>query len=135
MLRKIIDRYKAYCTSYKTHAIVTHHGDAGCLLDRGINLHVEDTEPADIDNESTHRSDTTVALGGPETEGHLIDPVYNNHDKLAVLMREINDLHQLVQAGEQQPAETLDCIECELQNLLIALHPPPPPTPTEPSEK
>ena len=26
----------------------------------------------------------------------------------------------------------MDCIECELQNLLIALHPPPPLTPTEP---
>ena len=26
----------------------------------------------------------------------------------------------------------MDCIECELQNLSIALHPPPPPAPTEP---
>ena len=26
----------------------------------------------------------------------------------------------------------MDCIECELQNLSIALHQPPPPTPTEP---
>ena len=29
----------------------------------------------------------------------------------------------------------LDHIECKLQNLLIALHPPPPPTPTEPFRK
>ena len=28
--------------------------------------------------------------------------------------------------------QSLDCIECELQNLLIALHPPLPPTPAEP---
>ena len=34
-------------------------------------------------------------------------------------------------AGEEQPAETLDHIECELQNLSIAPHQPPPPTPTE----
>ena len=27
---------------------------------------------------------------------------------------------------------SLDHIECKLQNLSIALHPPPPPTPTEP---
>ena len=51
-------------------------------------------EHADIDNESTHSSDATVALGGPEAEGHPKDPAYNNHDKLRALTREINDLHQ-----------------------------------------
>ena len=79
-----------------------------------MDIHTEDPEHADIDNESTHSSDTTVALGEPEAEGHLEDPVYNNHDKLIALMREINDLHQWVEAGEGQPAETLDCVECEL---------------------
>ena len=34
--------------------------------------------------------------------------------------------------GEGQPAETLDCIECEHQNFSIALHQPPPPTLIEP---
>ena len=34
--------------------------------------------------------------------------------------------------GEGQPAETLDHIGHELQNLLIALHQPPPPAPAEP---
>ena len=38
-------------------------------------------------------SEATVALGGPEAEGHPKDPVYNNHNKLTALMREINDLH------------------------------------------
>ena len=47
-------------------------------------------------------------------------------------MREITNLHEQVEAGEGQPAEILDHIECELQNLSIALHPPPPPIPTEP---
>ena len=37
-------------------------------------------------------------------------------------MREINDLCQRVAAGEGQPAETLDCIQHELQNLSIAIH-------------
>ena len=73
-----------------------------------------------------------VALGGPEAEGHPEDPVYNNHDKLTALMREINNLHQQIEAAEGQPVETLDCIVCELQNLLIALHLPLPPAPTEP---
>ena len=113
-------------------AVATHHRGAGCPLDRGIDFHAEDAEPTDIDNESTYSSDVTVALGGPEAEHHPKDPVYNNHYKLAAPIMEINDLHQQVEAGEGQPAETLDCLECELQNLLIALHPPPSTTPTEP---
>ena len=100
-------------------------------MDRGIDLHAEDPEPADIDNEITCSSDATVALGGPVAEGYPKDHVYSNDSKLTTLTREINDLHQQVEAGEGQRAETLDCIECELQNLLLALHPPPPPTPTE----
>ena len=132
ILRKIRDKYQAYCTTYKMHAMATHHGGARCPLNRGIDLHTEDPESTDIDNESTHSSNTTVALGGPEAEGHHKDPVYNNHVKLTTLKREINNLCQQIEAGEGQPAETLDCLECELQNLSIALHPPPPPTPTEP---
>ena len=26
------------------HAMATHHGGAGCLVDRDINLHIEDAE-------------------------------------------------------------------------------------------
>ena len=70
VLWKISDRYQAYFTTYKMHAMATHHGGTGCPLDRGIYLHTEDHEHRDIDNESTHSSDTTVALGGPEAEGH-----------------------------------------------------------------
>ena len=94
MLGKIRDRYQAYCITYKMCAMATHHRGVGHLLDRGINLHAEDPEPTDIDNESTHSSGTTVALGGPEAEGHPKDPIYNNHDKLTALAREINALHQ-----------------------------------------
>ena len=112
--------------------MATCHGGVGHPLDRGINLNVEEPEPTDIDNESSHSSDTTVTLGGPEAEGHPKNPVYSTPDKLMTLMREIIDLHQQVEAGEGQPPESLDCIECKLQNLLISLHPQPPPTPTEP---
>ena len=63
-------------------------------LDRGIDIHAEDPEHTGIDNEITHSSDTTVALGGSEAEGHPKDLVYNHHNKLTVLMREINHLHQ-----------------------------------------
>ena len=46
--------------------MATHHGGTGCPLDSGINLHAEDPEPADIDNEGTHSSKATIALGKPE---------------------------------------------------------------------
>ena len=78
--------------------MATCHGGAGCPLDISINL--EDPEATDIDNESTHSSDATAVLGGPEADSHPKDPVYSNHNKLMALMREINDLHQQVEAGE-----------------------------------
>ena len=53
-------------------------------------------------------------------------------NRLRALMREINDLHQRVAAGQGQPAKTLDHIQCELQNLFIAIHQPQPPAPAEP---
>ena len=84
-------KYHAYCTSYKMHTTATHNRGAGHPLDRGINLNAEDPEATDIDNEITHSSDATVALGGPKAEGHPEDPVYSNHDKLMALTREIND--------------------------------------------
>ena len=81
MLGKIRDRYQAYCTTHKTFAMATCHGGAGCPLDRGMDILAEDPEHTDINNGSTHSSDATVALGGPEAEGHPKHLVYNNQDK------------------------------------------------------
>ena len=74
MLGKIGDKYQAYCTMYKTHAMATHHGGTGCHLDRDIDLHVEDSETTgpDNDNESTSGLDATVILGGPEEKVTLM---------------------------------------------------------------
>ena len=81
MVWKIGDKYQAYCSTYKTHDMAAHHGGGGCPLDRGIDLNTEDPGPTDIDNENTHRSDATVALGGPKAEGHPKHPLYTaNHD-------------------------------------------------------
>ena len=85
-----------------------------------------------INNDSSHSLDATVTLEGPEAVGHPEDPVYSNQDRLTALTRGINDLCQRVAAGEGQPAETLDCIQCELQNLSIAIHQPLPSAPAEP---
>ena len=111
--------------------MAAHHRGTGCLLDRGLDIITEDTEHADINNDSTNSSDTRVALGGPEGVGHPEDPVYNDQDRLTALTTEINDLHQRVAAGEGQPAETLDHIQHELQNLPITIHRPQLPAPAE----
>ena len=87
-------------------------------LDIGMDILTEDPEHAYINNDSTHSSKTTVVPGGPEAQGHPKDPVCNNQDKLTALTREINDLCQTVEAGEGQPAETLDHMEHELQTSL-----------------
>ena len=108
VLGKIGDKYQDYCTTYKTHAMATHHWGTGHPWDRGIDLNAKDPESTDIDNESTHISDATVPLGGLEAEGHPKDTVYSSCNKLMALTREINDLCQWVEA------------------------PPPPPTPNEP---
>ena len=97
-----------------------------------MDILTEDPEHADIDNDSTHSLDGTVALGGSEAVGHPEDPVHDNQDRLMTFMREINGLCQSVAAGEGQPAETLDHIQGELQNLSIAIHQPQPPAPAKP---
>ena len=73
VLGKIRDWYQAYCITYKTHAMATHHGVARCPLDRGLDILTEHPEHAHLNNDSTHSSDTTVALGGPEAVGHPKD--------------------------------------------------------------
>ena len=44
VLRKIGDRYQAYCATYKTHIMGTCHGGTGGPIDRDINLYIEDME-------------------------------------------------------------------------------------------
>ena len=74
--------------------MATCHGDVGCPLDRGMDILTDDPEHVDINNESTHSLDATVAPGGPEAEGQPKDLIYDNQDKLTALTREINDFHQ-----------------------------------------
>ena len=76
--------------------MATHHRGTGCPLNRGLGILAEDTENANIDNDNTHSSNATVALGDPEAVDHPEDPAYENQDRLTALTREINDLHQRV---------------------------------------
>ena len=94
------DRYQAYCTMYKTHAMATCHAGAGCPVDRDIDLHIEDMEGIntglDNDKESTSGSDTTIAFRGSEEDDHPSELIPSNQAKLTAVMREIHDLHQQV---------------------------------------
>ena len=85
VLGKIGDWYQAYCTTYKTHTMATHHRGAVNPLDRGLDIFTEDTEHTDINNENTHSSDATVVLGDPAAVGHPEDPACNNQDGLTTL--------------------------------------------------
>ena len=114
---KIGDTYQAYCNTYITHTVATCHGGSGSSLDRDIDMTTNDTNIVDTQYFNTTETNNSENLK------------YNNPAKLTALTRELDDLCQQVQDRECQPTETLNCIECELQNLSITLHPP---TPTEP---
>ena len=98
MLGKLGNGYQIYCTTYKKHAMATHHRGTGCPVDSDINLHIDNVEGINTglanDNEITSGLDTTVAMGGPEAEGHPDELTPSNQAKLMALMREINDLCQ-----------------------------------------
>ena len=130
MLGKIRDKYQAYCTTYKTYTMATHHGSTGCPVERDTDSHIEDIQGIDIepdnDNESTSSSDTTVAFGGSEADGCPSKHIPSNQAKLTALMREIHSLWQQVKAGEGQPAEGL------VLSLTLQTQPTSTPTPMEP---
>ena len=66
-------------------------------------------------------SDTTIAFGGLEADGHLSDLLHSSQTNLTVITREINSLQQRVEARESQPTEELECIEWELWNFSLVL--------------
>ena len=87
VFRKLGDTYKAYCNTYKTHAMATHHGGLGQPLDRNIDLTREVHETTDTDIENTqdfHSVDTD----------HFEDLQHNNPMKVTALTREVNGLRQ-----------------------------------------
>ena len=97
VLGNIGDRYPSYCTTYKSHAMTSHHGGAGhSAKDRDLDSHTEFAGNIDIgpnhDSESTNSSDTTVAFGGSEADGSLGNLLPNSQADLNILPMEINSL-------------------------------------------
>ena len=108
VLGRIGDTYQVYCNTYKTHTMATYHGGSGQPLDR-------DT---DMTREEQLIVDTNVEVQQdfhPEDTAPFEDVEYTSLTRLTVITRELDDLHQRIQAEEGQPTESLHHIEHELQ--------------------
>ena len=53
VLNRLGDNFQAYCNTYNTHAMATHHGGSGTTLDRDDNMTREDTD-VDIPQDFHH---------------------------------------------------------------------------------
>ena len=79
--------------------MTTHHRGTGhTSKDKDSNPHVEDARGIDTgldnDNESTSSSDTAIAFGGLEADGHINNLLPSNQATLTVLTNEIHNIHQ-----------------------------------------
>ena len=117
---KTSDTYQAYCHTYKTHPIATHHEGSGQHMDRDNDAHK--TTDTEIEHAQEFHHANTNDFEASET---------NNPTKLTAITRELDELCQCVQAEEGQSSEALNHIEHELQRLSISLHPSAPPEPLE----
>ena len=93
VLGRIGDTYQAYCNTYKIHIMATHHGGSGQSLDRDTNMTREEQPVVDTDVEvqqDFHPEDTA--------QFELLEN--NNPARLTAITRELDDLHQRIQAEE-----------------------------------
>ena len=88
--------------------MATHHGGSGQPLDRVTNTPRDEQPDVDTDGELQQ-------VFHPEDTDQFENLDHNNPNSLHVITRELDDLHQEIQAGEGQPTESLHCIEQELQ--------------------
>ena len=79
VLRNIVDTYQAYCHTYKTHAMATHHGGSGQPSDRDIN---------------THKTTDTEIKHAQEFHHDFEDLEPINTTRLTAITRELDDLCQ-----------------------------------------
>ena len=108
VLNKLWDSYQTYCNAYKTHTMATHHAGTGQPLDKDIPPHDQGTDiQADY-----HHEDMDI----------FEDAEQDNHTNLKILAWDLDDLCHKVLAGEGQPIEALNHIECEIQRLSITFH-------------
>ena len=88
--------------------MATYHGGSGQPCDRVTNMTREEQPVVDTNIE-------VLQDFNPEDTDHFEDIEHNTPARLTVITRELDDLHQRIQAEEGQPTESLHCIEQELQ--------------------
>ena len=93
VLGRLGDTYQAYCNTYKTHTMATHHGCSGQPLGRVTNMPKEEQPVAGTDVEVQQDFH-------PEDTDQFEDLEHNNPNKLHVITRELDDLHQRIQTEE-----------------------------------
>ena len=113
---KLGDPYQAYCNTYKTHTMATHHGGLGQPLDREVDVTRDAHNATDTDIEDMQDFHNMETVNFEDSE-------HNNPTRLTAITRELDDLCQQVQAEEGQPSEALNHIERELQRPSILLNP------------
>ena len=79
VFNKLGDSYQAYCNTYKTHTMATHHEGAGQPLDRDATPNEKDT---DVDIPQNYHHEDTDDFETMEQE---------NHTNLATLTQELDD--------------------------------------------
>ena len=91
MLNRQGDTYQAYCNTYKTHTMATHHRGSGQPMDRDATPNGKDT---DVNIPHNYHHEDTDDFENIEQE---------NHTNLAALTRELDDLHHRVQLEKANP--------------------------------
>ena len=76
--------------------MATHHGGSGSPLDRDTDItrEIPTTTVTNVENRQAFH---------PVETDHFEDLEHNNHTNLTALTREVDDLHQQVQAGKDGP--------------------------------
>ena len=113
VFHKLEDSYHTYHNTYKTHTMATHYGGTGQPLERNPNPQEVDT---DTPNDCQHED---------------IDDFENvedeNHAQLNDLTKALDHLWLKVDTTKGQSTEAINCLECELHRLSLALCPSAPP--------
>ena len=116
VLNKLGASYQTYINTYKTHMMATHHGGTGQTLE--IDPY---PQAQDIDIPNDYQED----IDDFENVEH------ENHMQLNELTNELDHLQHKGEATKNQPTEAINCLECELHRLSLALHPSAPPEPLD----
>ena len=85
VLGRLGDTYQAYCNTYKTHTMATCHGGSGQPLDRVTTTPRE--EQPDVDTDVELQQDFH-----PEDTDQFENLEHNNHNRLHVITRELDDM-------------------------------------------